>query len=325
MNDTQVKVQDTAKKIKKPNFIMQKYNNLSFARKNAIAGYLFISPFIIGFLSFMFFPIIESIRMAFSDVKVDMVNNRYDMPFTGLDNLKWVFTEDPEFNRTLVEELQRMLFTVPAILIFSFFVALLLNQTFKARGFVRSVFFLPVILSAGVMLGLETNSSLLQGVQEAIREDNAIANAIIDPENGWIVRVFAGNMDWLTVYIIEIINSVYNVALTSGIQIIIFLSGLQTISPSMYEASKIEGATAWESFWKITFPMISSLILVNVVYSVIDYFVRSDNRVMELVSQQMQRMDYGETSAMAWAYFGIVIVVLGIVSAIISKGVYYYE
>jgi ABC-type sugar transport system permease subunit len=321
-------MQETAKKVKKvkkPNFIMQKYNNLSFARKNAIAGYLFISPFIIGFLSFMFFPIIESIRMAFSNVRVDMVNNRYDMPFTGLDNLKWVFTEDPEFNRTLVEELQRMLFTVPAILIFSFFVALLLNQTFKARGFVRSVFFLPVILSAGVMLGLETNSSLLQGVQEAIREDNAIANAIIDPENGWIVRVFAGNMDWLTVYIIQIINSVYNVALTSGIQIIIFLSGLQTISPSMYEASKIEGATAWESFWKITFPMISSLILVNVVYSVIDYFVRSDNRVMELVSQQMQRMDYGETSAMAWAYFGIVIVVLGIVSAIISKGVYYYE
>lgn len=303
--------------------MIKKLRGLSFASKNAIAGYLFISPFIIGFLAFMFIPILESIRMVFSDVNLDLDNHRYAMEFTGLFNLNKVFRVDPDFTRRLTEELLKMAVTVPAIIVFSFFVALILNQKFKARGFVRSVFFLPVILSAGIMLGLETNNSLLQGMQELIKESNAMQNSITGVLED--ILITGGAMDSLIVYILQIVNSIYNIALTSGMQIIIFLSGLQTISPSMYEASKIEGATAWESFWKITFPMTSSLILVNVVYSVIDYFIRSDNTVMELVTRTMNKMDYGFSSAMAWAYFSIVIVVVGILALVISRRVYYYE
>jgi len=127
-------------------------------------------------------------------------------------------------------------------------------------------------------------------------------------------------------YIFRIINQIYDIAMASGIQIIIFLSALQTIPPSMFEAAKIEGATSWECFWKITFPMVSPLILVNVVYSVVDYFIRTDNRVMEKIRVTlMQRMEYGFSTAMAWVYFLAVIVIIGIAMSLISKRVYYYE
>ncbi|MCL1823111.1 MAG: sugar ABC transporter permease [Oscillospiraceae bacterium] len=303
--------------------MLKKLRNLDFAGKNAIAGYLFISPFIIGFLVFMVAPILESIRMSLSEVNLNLTESKYAMVFNNFTNYNKVFRVDPVFNRLLTDELIKMVYTVPAIIVFSFFVALILNQKFKLRGFVRSVFFLPVILSAGVMLGLEVDNSLLQDMQQLIAESNAATSRI----TGVIERLLltGGFFDSFLYYIIEIVNGIYNIALTSGLQIIIFLSGLQTISPSMYEASKIEGATAWESFWKITFPMISSLILVNMVYSVIDYFVRSDNQVMQRITDTIGKGDYGFSSAMAWSYFIIVIAVVGVLAAIISRRVYYYE
>ncbi len=126
-----------------------------------------------------------------------------------------------------------------------------------------------------------------------------------------------------TVY--EVLNSVYEVVLSSGIQIIIFLSGLQSIPKSMYEAAKIEGCSAWESFWKITLPMVSSVILVNVIYTIIDFFMRTDSEVMEKIRTNMIRLDYGFSSAMAWVYFLAVIVIIAVFSAITSRWVYYYE
>jgi ABC-type sugar transport system permease subunit len=216
-----------------------------------------------------------------------------------------------------------MALSVPAIIVFSFFVALIINQKFKARAFVRSVFFLPVILSAGVMLGLETNNSLLREMQQLISESNAITNSITGVLED--ILPMGGPLGGFLYYVMQIVNQIYQIALTSGMQIIIFLSGLQTISPSMYEASKIEGATAWENFWKITFPMISSLILVNLIYSVIDYFVRSDNLVMLKITDTIAKMEYGFSSAMAWSYFAIVIAVLGMLAFFISRRVYYYE
>ncbi len=127
-------------------------------------------------------------------------------------------------------------------------------------------------------------------------------------------------------YIFQIINQIYNIAMASGIQIIIFLSALQTIPPSMFEAAKIEGATSWECFWKITFPMVSSLILVNIVYSVVDYFLRTDNRVMKKINVAMiERMQFGFGTAMAWIYFLSVMLIIGIAISLISRKVYYYE
>lgn len=290
-------------------------------RRKAISGYLFILPFIIGFLAFMVKPFFQSLYMSFCNV--DVSAGGFKNNFVGIANYVRAFTVDTEFNRLLVEEISRMCINSLAIMVFSFFVALILNQKFKGRAFVRAIFFLPVILSSGVILGVETDNALLSGIQEAIQESHT-GPSITDVIKNILVTSGIGAKAFETVF--DIVDGIYDVAIASGIQIIIFLSGLQTISPNMYEAAQIEGCTAWESLWKITFPMISSLFLVNWIYTVIDFCMRSDNEVMEKISEEMiVQINYGFSSAMSWIYFLIVIVIIGISSLIISKGVYYYE
>lgn len=297
----------------------KKQKNL--ARRNAIAGYLFIAPFVIGFLCFMVYPLCQSLMMSFC--KVTVISGGFSMQNIGLENYRYAFAVDPEFNQLLAKEMGNMALDVPVTLIFSFFIALLLNQEFKGRGFVRAIFFLPVILSSGVMVGLEYNNSLLSGMEDVIRESSN-ATAITSTLEEILTAGSVGNK--FLDFVFDAVDHVYDIAIASGIQIIIFLSGLQTISAAMFEAAKIEGATSWETFWKITFPMISSLILVNLIYTIIDCFLSSDSELMTKITDTMvKQMDYGFSSAMAWIYFVCVIAIIGICSLIISKRVYYYE
>lgn len=295
----------------------------TLAFKNAVAGYLFIAPFILGFILFMIIPLVQSLRMSFSTVELE---GGLSMTAAGFENYRQAFMVDPDFVPALISELLKMLTNVPATLVFSFFIALLLNQTFKGRGAVRAIFFLPVILSSGVIVGLESGNTLLAGMQDII-ENTSNNTSITGVLESILVTSDSSPLSTAFHYVFEIIDSVYDIAIASGIQIIIFLSALQTISPSMFEAAKIEGCTAWESFWKITLPMVSSMILVNIVYTVIDFFLKTDNTVMEKIDSVGigGAMDYGQASAMAWIYFLCVIVALGIVSLIISRRVYYYE
>ncbi len=290
-------------------------------RRKAISGYLFIAPFIIGFLAFMVKPLFQSLYMSFCTVEVSP--NGIHNVFKGLANYIQAFTIDTEFNRLLVEEISRMCIYSLAIMVFSFFVALILNQKFKGRALVRAIFFLPVILSSGVILGVESNNALLASVQNMVEETTS-TTSVTDAIKSILLTSGIGASAFEKVF--DIVDGIYDVAIASGIQIIIFLSGLQTISTNMYEAAAIEGCTAWESLWKITFPMISSLFLVNWIYTIVDFCMRSDNQVMEKISDQMiQYINYGFASAMSWIYFLIVIVIIGVSSFIISKGVYYYD
>ena len=301
---------------------MKKQNKVAgLQRRKAISGYLFIAPFIVGFLTFMVKPLFQSLYMSFCTVEVspEGIKNIY----AGLSNYLRAFTVDTEFNRLLVEEISRMCINSLAIMVFSFFVALILNQKFKGRALVRAIFFLPVILSSGVILGVEYDNALLASVQSMVEETTS-TTSITDAIENILVTSGIGVSAFETVF--EIVDGIYDVAIASGIQIIIFLSGLQTISSNMYEAAAIEGCTAWESLWKITFPMISSLFLVNWIYTIVDFCMRSDNEVLDKISEQMiAHINYGFASAMSWIYFVIVIVIIGVSSLIISKGVYYYD
>ena len=292
----------------------------SMAFRSAVAGYLFTSPFIIGFLLFLLVPLMQSLRMAFSTVKFEGGIAYYFVKFA---NFKYIFTVDAEFVPFMLDELWQMIYTIPSIIVFSFFIAIVLNQEFKGRGLVRAIFFLPVILSSGVLVGLETSNTLMQGLKDVIAEtSNATSITDVVKSIFFAEGAYMGPIQ----YVFDAVDRVYDIAMSSGIQIIIFLSGLQTISSSMFEAAKIEGATAWETFWKITFPMVSSLILVNVIYSIIDFFVRSDNEVMNHIKDTMTAsVEYGRSSAMAWTYFVMIAIIIAIVSAIISKRVYYYD
>ncbi len=300
----------------------QKNKLAGLQKRKAISGYLFIAPFIIGFLAFMVKPLFQSLYMSFSDVQLGA--GQFKNVWKGLGNYNYAFQVDATFVRLLTEELSRMAIYSVAIMVFSFFVALVLNQKFKGRALVRSVFFLPVILASGVMLKLDSDNALMAAVAATVEVNAGGTTGITDALQNILRTTGVGVRAFETLF--EVINNIYDVAISSGIQIIIFLSGLQTISVSMYEAADIEGCTKWESLWKITFPMVSSLFLVNWIYTVVDFCMRSDNEVIDKITTYMNvNLNYGLASAMAWTYFVLVMAIIGVSSLIISKGVYYYE
>ena len=207
----------------------QKNKLAGLQKRKALSGYLFILPFIIGFLVFMIKPLFQSLYMSFCTVELGSGN--FNPIWTGLENFQYAFAVDPEFNRLLVEEITRMMIYSVAIIVFSFFVALVLNQKFHGRALVRAIFFLPVILSSGVILGLETDNQLMATLPTQIEEPTqniSITGALeqILRTAGVAVRAFEK--------VFEIIDNIYDVAIASGIQIIFFLFGLQSILSSMY-------------------------------------------------------------------------------------------
>ena len=258
-------------------------------------------------------------------ISIELVLTFY---LTSITNFKKALLVDAEFNRMLVESIGQMVIRSAATIVFSFFVALLLNQKFKGRTLARSIFFLAVILSSGVLVGLESSNSLMAQLKDMI-EESGNANSITDVLEQILVSDASGvngisSKAFKTVF--EIIDSIYDVAMASGIQIIIFLSGLQNISPSMYEAAQMEGCTAWESLWKITVPMVSPLMLVCWIYTIVDFFMKSDNQIMDKINVQMTEMlNYGFSSAMAWIYFVVCMALIGLSSLLISKVVYNYD
>ena len=253
-------------------------------RRKAIAGYMFIAPFLIGFIAFMIMPLLESLRMSFSNVIIAAGQGGFKMDYIGIKNFKDAFLVDSEFTRFLTEELTKMAVQVPTTVIISLFMALLINQNFKGRTAVRAIFFLPVILSSGVLVGLEFDNTLVSGLQDYINENSQLTSVTATLEqvlsnSGFGTRFLDG--------VYDIINNVYDVIMASGVQIIIYLAGLQSVTDSMYEAADIEGCTRWESFWKITLPMVSPMILVNIIYSIVDFFMRSDSEIMTKITDTM--------------------------------------
>ncbi len=291
--------------------------------KRARTGFLFILPFIIGFIFFMLQPLYVSMKMSLSRYVI----NTGDMTWNNFYNYNYAFNTDPDYNRMLVDEISRMAINVIATLVMSFVIAVILNQKFKGRIICRIIFFLPVILSSGVLPGIETSSSSLNLI-------NSMSQAMGDSSG---VNISAALEDLLSVsgvasqvfdVIFQMIDAIYDIVMASGIQIIVFLSGLQSISPSLYEAADVEGCSAWESFWKITFPMVSPLLLVNCIYTIIDFFMKNNNQVMEHINNIYMngvRMDLGIAAAESWIYFGVAIVFIAISAFIISRAVKSYE
>lgn len=298
---------------------------LSLTGKEAVSGLLFIIPFLIGFF-FIFLPlIVESLQFSFSDMQV--TSEGYVLTRTsnhGLGNYIKAFAIDPDFNLMLLSSIGQILVQVPLVLIFSFFAANLLNQKFHGRTAARSIMFLPVIISSGVIIALESSDLLVSTMSETTDlSGGELASALN-------VMGFLTEYTALPAAVISLlataVQGLYDIVIASGVQILIFLAGLQSISPSLYEASSMEGATQWENFWKITFPMISPLILVNSVYTVIDLFTNENNTMMtEIKNTIFTEIDYGYGSAMAWIYFVCIALLLLIVGGLISKHVFYYD
>ena len=298
----------------------KKNGHYTMEARRARTGYLFILPFVLGFVLFMIQPLIQSLTMSFSTVKL-VAGQGFTLTWSGISNYHHAMAVDPEFNQDLVDEISRMGINTIATLVLSFVIAVILNQDFKGRTLARAIFFLPVILSSGVLPGIESQNefyNMMAGVAESVG-DAAGVNISASLQNLLSVSgVGSGVFD----VVFQMIDAIYDIVMASGIQIIVFLTGLQAISPSLYEAADVEGCTAWESFWKITFPMVSPLLLVNCIYTIVDFFMKNDNAVMERISNVMyQDFNFGAASAMSWIYFGVALAFILISSFIISRAV----
>lgn len=307
---------------------------VSFENQKKLYGVLFLAPWLIGFVFLFVVPMIESFRYSLGKLEI-VPSGGYKVKLTGFTNYVYALTEHAEFNRVLTNAVVDMLINVPLVLVFSLFAASLLNQKFRGRAIARAIFFLPVILASGVIADIQ-NQSILAAVMDGATMGGG-GGTELDPEitglaSSGLVQSFelgrflrdSGLNLTVIDYLTNAVDRIYEIISSSGVQILIFLAGLQSISPSIYEASRMEGATGYETFWKITFPMVSPLILTNVIYTVIDSF--SNNGLTKLVYRTaFTEINFGLSAAMSWMYFAVVSVILVVVAAVVSKRVFYYD
>ena len=295
----------------------------SLDARKARAGYVFVLPFLLG-VALIYLPIlIDSIWFSFSDFQLVLgdTSGKIHLIPVGFDNYIKPFSTSG-FTERLLAGLQQLLFEVPAIIVFSLFIAVVLNNKMVGRAVFRAIFFVPVIISTGIMMDFADISTAVGG---ETNDGTGGAGAmeivsVLDVEQLFSSMKIGTE---LVTYVIGIVNNVYNIINYSGVQMLIFLAGLQSISPSIYEACQIEGATGWETFWKITFPMISPMILVNAVYTVIDSFTRTNNPAMSHIQSVYRTGEMTMATAMYWIYFIIIAVIIIAVAGIASSFVFY--
>jgi ABC-type sugar transport system permease subunit len=293
--------------------------SMSYEKKKGLYGYGFIALWFVGALFFFIIPVIKSFYYSFNDVTPEQ--GYLAKSWAGIANYKYAFATDPNFRQYLVTVLQDTILSTPIILIFSLFVAIIINQEFRGRTFARAVFFLPVIIATGPVYAIITGDLDTSGNASGEQFTTMFSTDMVDQLLEF-VGIYGLN-DNLTDFISDMTGDILNLVWKCGIQIIIFLSALQGIPASAKEAAGIEGATSWEFFWKITLPYVSPMILVNFIYTIIDSFVDTDNEVMARILEVQADWKYGRAAAMAWSYFVIVLVVVAIVSAIMNKFIYY--
>ena len=300
----------------------------SLEARKARAGYIFTAPFILGIILIYVPILLDSIWFSFNNF------NFVTDPTTGLRVKEYysvgfkyyveAFTSQA-FVTKLLDGLQQLIFEVPAIIIFSLFIAVVLNQKMLGRAVFRAIFFVPVIISTGLMDSINA-SDIASGEMEGGVDDGSGQSAgsgiisTLEVEALFQTMAIGGE---LVSYVVQLVNDIYNIINYSGVQMLIFLAGLQSISPSIYEACRIDGATGWETFWKVTFPMISPMILVNAVYTVIDSFTRASNPTMSYITNNARTMSEGLASAMYWIYFLVVALIIAVVAGVASTFIFY--
>ena len=272
-------------------------------------GYKFIALWLIGQLLFVVKSIVTSIMYSFSDVTV--MSGRVDMQFAGLSKWKEMLVSDSLYLDNLRDALGNMLMSLPIIVSLSLVLAIILNQKFKGRTIFRAIFFLPLIIATPVVMHVLDSDALaiplFSMTSGAEYEYGGVINFHEILSN---LNLPSQILNLFTTYL----GNVFGLIWSCGIQIILFLSGLQSIPEQLYEVSRVEGATKWEEFWYLTVPMLKDVILLVMVYTMISLFTALDNPVMEQAFSVMKQQQlYDKSSAMLWGYFIVIGVVLGAV------------
>lgn len=302
----------------------KKKHRMSLAQKRAITGLLFISPWLLGFLVFYVRSIFMTVQFSLSEVSAAV--GGYETKFAGLRNFKYIFLQNPNFNKQLVTSMKNVFIDVPLIIIFSLLMAMLLNQKFHGRTLVRAIFFLPVIMgSAAITTAIDlARQAMVGGISSTSADISAATNTTINVDYYLALFKDIGLPNGVLDYVVGAVTRLADVVSLSGVQIVIFIAALQSIAGSLYEVARIEGATGYETFWKVTFPMVMPHIITCLVYTVVDSFAQSDVVTLSY-NEIFKNTNYDYGSAMCLVSTLAVCIVLFAVVAIIQKRTFYYN
>lgn len=280
----------------------------SYKTKRSIMGFLFVLPWIIGFLLFFVQPMILHVRLAFTDMSITDTGFVLEPLKNTMDNFKYALTEDSYFTTHLITSFGGLLYKVPIIVLFSLFSAVILNQKFHGRTLMRVIFFLPIVIGCDIVMNIIRYNS--NSITMSVGEEMILFNA----DGLTRILMMSGLPDSLVNIITTTVSSVADLVWDSAIQLLVFLIALLSIPQSYYEVATVEGAKAWETFWKITFPMVTPYVLALTVYTIIDTFTDVNNSALDyIVSMANTKVEFSRASAMSWIYFILIIAIIVIV------------
>lgn len=289
---------------------MKRSHSLSYMEQRARKGYLFMLPLFFG-LALVFIPsLVRTVIFSFNEITIGSFG--YKLTFQGWQYYQTALTKDPQIVPDMVASLRTLLINIPIILIFSLFIATLLNQRFRGRLIARMIFFLPVILTTGVLVRFDAPAMNL--VSQTVDTGSDSSLALVGGLSSMLASL--NFSDTLTGIISSAVSNIYSVVTASGIQIFIFLAGLQEIPQSLYEAAAVEGCNKWELFWKITFPMIMPQMTINAVYTIVDSFT-DPSGIFTYISELGTQQQYSLATAASILYLICLGVVIAVVMAII--------
>lgn len=268
------------------------------------AGYTFVAHWAIGLVLFFIVPLISSIWYAFNNVSIKP--GEIVTEWVGIEYFKELITVDPDYVTNLRDSIGMMFYSLPIIIALSLILAVLLNQSFKGRTVFRMIFFLPIIIANSVVMTM-LNSDI---VTMPLFSSGTGSDSLINYAE---IISGLGIPEQISPILTFLLSNTINLIWKCGVQTILFLAGLQSISASMYEVSKIEGANKWEEFWLITVPSLRHIISLVMIYTMIELFVSMDNKLVAVAYDKMLAQSYGISSAMIWIYFVIVLALIGTV------------
>lgn len=275
-------------------------------------AYIFLAPWLVGIALFFFVPIVQSVYYSFGDVSIGA--SAAMTHFRGLQNYHYVLYKDPQYIDKFITAITDIFVSVPFILVVSLILALLLNNKFRGRLFFRSLFFLPVIIASGAVLKLYLGAASANATEVAVND--SISFGMIDFSN----VLSALNLPMaVNKYLSVTLDNLFMLVWQSGIQIILFIAGLQSIPDLLYEVSKVEGATKWEEFWFITLPMLGRTMFLVIVFTIVENITKSNNEIIAHGYNFFNNLDFGKGSAALWFYFLVVGVIMAIILALYNK------
>ncbi len=294
---------------------VESMSKLTMKNKQALAGWMFVMPWLVGLVLFFIQPVANFLIYSFNQFNMGQGGYSLSPLSNPFQHYIDAWTADVIYPVRFVEAFEHFLYAVPIIVVFSLFCAILLNQDFKGRGLMRAVFFLPVITTSGVFGLITTRGMSMGGAEATATTDSTMFDITLLTD----FLIESGIPSTLVESLSSAVSNVAGLIWNSGVQILIFLIGLLAIPESYYEAAKVEGATGWETFWKITFPVVSPFILANLVYTLITECMATSNGVILYVTDLVERYRYDTASAMMWMYFLATLIVVAIIYGIGSK------